>query len=462
MQLITIVDILKGNFIGKECSIGGWVRSLRKGKKFSFMVINDGSCHKDLQIVIDETIESYDTITSLTMGYSLVISGKIVASKGGKQDIEMHADSVSIMGTVSKDYPLQKNKLPLEFLREHLHLRARTSTISAIMRIRHHLSLATHKFFSNKNFYYLHTPILTSIDAEGAGEMFSVTTFNLDNLPLVDGKVDYNKDYFKKLVNLCVTGQLHAEAIALGMRAVYTFGPTFRSENSNTSRHLSEFWMIEPEVAFMDLKGNIDLAIEYIKYLINYALVSCPDEMHFLLSRDPTLDNHYKKLEKIVNSPFQVVSYTEAISLLKDTKKKFEFPVNWGSELQSEHERFLTEEYFKAPVVVIDYPKDCKAFYMKQNDDGKTVAAMDVLLEGVGEIIGGSQREDDIEKLKLRMQELNMKQEPLNWYLDLRRFGSVPHSGFGLGFERAISFITGIKNVKDVIAFPLTPGSCNF
>lgn len=472
-----IKSVLKeeGVRVGQNVFVSGWIQSIRKSKTFCFVVLNDGSCQNPLQIIVDDTLKEYESISKLLVGSCLGVEGELAASQGKGQSVELKALRVIIYGETNEDYPLQKKATSLEFLRENAHLRARTKLFSAIFRVRHHLAMATHKFFSDEGFYYLNSPILTAVDAEGAGEMFSVTKFDLKKageLPKIKGSssLDFSQDYFGKETSLCVTGQLEAECFALGMGKVYTFGPTFRAENSNTSRHLSEFWMIEPEAAFMDLEGNAALATKYVKYLIQYAFDHAHDELEAIQSylkfssksSGETYEDNRKVLENVVQADFVQITYTQAIDILESTKKKFEFPVSWGAELQSEHERFLTEEHFKSPVIVTDYPKDCKAFYMKQNDDNETVRAMDVLVPGIGEIIGGSQREENLEKLQSRIKELGMNPEPLWWYLDLRKFGSAPHSGFGLGFERAIQYITGMKNIRDVIAFPRTPKNCDF
>lgn len=444
----------------KSFQVAGWVKSLRKSKKFAFLVLNDGSCFQDLQIIVDADLPNYENATSVSTGYCVKVEGKVVQS-GGRQALEMQASSVEIVGTVPEDYPLQKKSTSLEFLRENAHLRARTNTLSAVFRVRHQLCMATHDFFNKKGYYYIHTPIVTASDCEGAGELFRVSTLNAENPPRTDkGEVNFSEDYFGKQTFLCVSGQLEAESLALSLGGVYTFGPTFRSENSNTPRHLAEFWMVEPEVAFADLEDIAALGAEYIQYLISWALKHCPDEIAFF-------EKQYKEglvetLNHVVSSEFKKITYTEAVEILQNSGEKFEFPVAWGSDLQTEHERFLTEKHFNSPVIVTDYPKEIKAFYMKQSDDGKTVRAMDILVPGVGEIIGGSQREDDLEKLKKRIQEMNLPEKEYWWYLDLRRFGSAPHSGFGLGLERAVMYITGMSNIRDVIPFPRFPKSVEF
>jgi len=467
----TIKELFANKPIGERATIAGWVRSVRNSKAFSFIVLNDGSCQGVLQIVADASMEGYENVSSLNIGSCVQFVGQIVESQGKGQSIELQADTVHVYGGTGADYPLQKKATSLEFLREQAHLRPRTNLFGAVFRVRHSLAMATHKFFDDLGFYYLNSPILTAVDAEGAGEMFNVTTMNLEKLPMSDkGSVDYSNDYFGKPTSLCVTGQLEGECFAMGMGAVYTFGPTFRAENSNTPRHLSEFWMIEPEVAFMDLEGNADLAAKYVRYLIQYAFDNVPEELEALQKyhqfaakgTKETYENHLQVLEKVKDSKFERITYTDAIDILNKSGQKFDFKPEWGVELQTEHERFLAEMHSKGPVTVTDYPRDCKAFYMKQNDDGKTVRAMDVLVPGVGEIIGGSQREEDIGKIQKRMSEMGMDPDPLWWYLDLRKFGTAPHSGFGLGFERALRYITGMKNIRDVIPFPRTPKNCDF
>lgn len=457
-----IKDILKMQPAEQEVHIQGWVRSIRKGKKFSFLVINDGSTQTDMQIVADQSIEGYEAGTAVATGAAMSIIGKLVASQGQGQSMEVHASKLHVYGGVDESYPLQKKATSLEFLREQAHLRIRTQTFGAIFRVRHALAMATHDFFRDRGFFYIHTPIITAVDAEGAGEMFGVTTLDRSAPPRDDrGGVDFSKDYFAKETSLCVTGQLEAECYAMGLGSVYTFGPTFRSENSNTPRHLAEFWMIEPEVAFATLDDVADLARDYIQHLIAHALKECQAELEFLHQREESATNK-QILETVRDSAFKKITYTEAMQILSKSGHSFEFPTDWGCELQTEHERYLTDVHFKGPVIVTDYPKDVKAFYMKLNPDQKTVRAMDVLVPGVGEIIGGSQREDNLDLLVSRMDAMGMNKEPLWWYLDLRRWGSVPHAGFGLGFERAIMYITGMTNIRDVIPFPRTPRHCDF
>jgi asparaginyl-tRNA synthetase len=460
---LLIKKVFESKPVDQTIVVRGWIKSLRQSKKFSFMVLNDGSTQKDLQIVVDAVLPNYEEVSKLTMGSSVEVTGLLVASQG-KQPVEMQAKNVKIYCANSEEYPLQKKETSLEYLREIAHLRSRTNTFSAVFRLRHTLAQATHEFFTNENFFYLHTPIITASDAEGAGEMFRLSTLPLDKLPRTDkGGIDFSKDYFGRETFLSVSGQLEAETFAVGgLGRVYTFGPTFRSENSNTARHLSEFWMVEPEAAFFTLEDNARLATQYVKHLIKKALEQCPEELEFLASR--YAPENLKTLEHVLHSDFEMVTYTNAINILTESAKthKFEFPVSWGMDLQTEHERFLAEQYFKRPTIVTDYPKDIKAFYMKQNDDGKTVRAMDVLVPGVGELIGGSQREDNLEKLVRRMEEMKMDTQNYWWYLDLRKYGSVPHAGFGLGFERAVMYISGMSNIRDVIPFPRTPKNAEF
>ena len=461
MSRTPIRKIFSDKITGENFTVKGWVRSVRKSKKFSFMVINDGTTQLSLQAIVDADLSNYEAVSSLLIGSSVSITGTLVESRG-KQPVEMQAKSVEIIQATDESYPLQKKATSLEFLREQAHLRPRTQTFGAVFRVRHALAMATHEFFSDRGFYYLNSPIISAVDGEGAGEMFKVSTLDLAKVPVKNGKADHTDDYFGKEVSLCVTGQLEGECYALALGSVYTFGPTFRAENSNTTRHLSEFWMIEPEVAFADLNEIAGLATDYIKHLIKRALEKCPDEMEFLATREGAPEGLIEMLTHVRDSDFIRITYTEAVDILGKSGKKFEYPCTWGAELQTEHERFLTEEHFKMPVIVTDYPKEFKAFYMKQNDDGKTVRAMDVLVPGIGEIIGGSQREDDITKLEARMDHDKMDKSGYWWYLDLRRYGSVPHAGFGLGFERAIMYITGMSNIRDAIPFPRTPKNCDF
>lgn len=460
---LLIKKVFEARPVDQVVTVKGWIKSLRNSKKFSFMVLNDGSTQKDLQIIVDATLSNYEEVSKLTLGSSVAVEGLVVASQG-KQPIEMQAKGVRIYCANSEDYPLQKKETSLEYLREIAHLRSRTNTFSAVFRLRHVLAQATHEFFTKENFHYLHTPVITASDAEGAGEMFRLSTLNLDKLPRTDkGAIDFKQDYFGRETFLTVSGQLEAETYAVGgLGRVYTFGPTFRSENSNTSRHLSEFWMIEPEAAFFDLDDNAQLATDYVKHLIRSAIEKAPEELEFLASR--YAPENMKTLEHVMNSPFEKVTYTNAIDILtkEALSAKFEHQVKWGIDLQTEHERFLAEQYFKRPTIVTDYPKDIKAFYMKQNDDGKTVRAMDVLVPGVGELIGGSQREENYDRLVKRMEEMKMDTSNYWWYLDLRKYGSVPHAGFGLGFERAVMYISGMTNIRDVIPFPRTPKNAEF
>lgn len=470
MSRIQIGKIFKDKIVDTDVTIKGWIRSVRNSKKFSFLVVYDGSSQKPIQVVADEVLANYAEVASLITGSSVAITGRLVMGGGKVPTIEMQAKEVHIYQKTDETYPLQKKATSLEFLREQAHLRIRTNLFGAVMRVRHHLAMATHKFFSDRGFYYLNSPIISGVDAEGAGEMFTISTLasDISKAPKTkEGKLDFSRDYFGKETFLAVTGQLEGECYAMGLGSIYTFGPTFRSENSNTARHLSEFWMIEPEVAFADLDEVASLGTDYIKYLIAYAIEHCEDELNFLFTREESTapENHMETLKHVRDSEFARITYTEAMEILAKVDpavKKFEYEVGWGKELQTEHERYLAEVHFKKPVIVTDYPKEFKAFYMKLNPDGKTVRAMDILVPGVGEIIGGSQREDDLAKLTKRMDELNMSQEPLWWYLDLRRFGSVPHAGFGLGFERAIMYITGMNNIRDVIPFPRTPKNCDF
>lgn len=461
------MDLLKdiyGDFrayIGKTAEITGWVRSLRVSKNFGFIVLYDGTFFKTIQIVFEDNLNNFAELSKVTIGSSLKIGGTIVESPGANQDFELKASSVEIINIADQDFPIQKKRHTLEFLRTIAHLRPRTNTFAAVFRIRSLLAFAIHKFFVEKGFVYIHTPIITGSDAEGAGEMFKVTTLDLLNVPVdEDKKVDYSKDFFGKDTNLTVSGQLAVENFCWAYRNVYTFGPTFRAENSNTQRHASEFWMIEPEMAFADINDNMQVAEDMIKNIFKYILENAPEEMEFFEKFiEPGV---ISKIEAIVNSEFKRITYTEAIEILEKSGEKFDFPVKWGIDLQTEHERYLTENHFDAPVFVIDYPKEIKAFYMKLNKDKKTVSAMDLLVPGVGEIIGGSQREEDHATLKKRIEEMGLDEEDYWWYLDLRRFGSVVHSGFGLGFERLIMYLTGMKNIRDVIPFPRTPNNAEF
>jgi len=462
MKRKKIKELLSSQKIGEEVLVKGWVRTKRTGKNIVFIALNDGSTIKNIQIVVDTSIFDEDLLKEINTGASLAVKGTLVESMGQGQNVEIKAESIELYGKCDAEtYPLQKKGHSMEFLREIAHLRPRTNTFSAVLRIRHAMAFAIHKYFNDKGFYYLHTPIITSSDAEGAGEMFHVTTFDLANVPLNEDKtVNFSDDFFGKPTNLTVSGQLEGELGALALGEIYTFGPTFRAENSNTPRHLAEFWMIEPEMAFYDLNDNMDLAEDFLKYLIRYALENCEDDLEFL--NKMIQKGLIERLNFVLQNKFVRMTYTEAVDILVKADKKWEYPISWGKDLQAEHERYLVEEYFKKPVIITDYPKTIKAFYMKLNDDGKTVKAMDVLFPGIGEIIGGSQREEDYEKLKNRIRELGLPEEDLWWYLETRKFGTAPHSGFGLGFERLIVFITGMSNIRDVIPFPRTPKNAEF
>ena len=462
MKRTKIVDIFNPGLIGSEVTVMGWVRTRRGNKHVQFLAINDGSTIKNIQVVADMARFTDDDLRGITTGSSVAVTGQLVESMGKGQTCEIQAATITLFGTADPEtYPLQKKGHTLEFLREKAHLRPRTNTFGAILRVRSTLAFAIHKFFNERGFFYLNTPLITASDCEGAGAMFQVTTLDLNNLPKTeDGKVDFSADFFGKPTALTVSGQLEGELGATALGAIYTFGPTFRAENSNTPRHLSEFWMIEPEMAFYDITDNMDLAEDFIKYCVNYALDNCMDDLEFLAQMyDPELIN---RLRHVVEEKFVRLTYTEGVRILEESGHKFEFPVYWGADLQSEHERFLVEEHFKRPVILTDYPKEIKAFYMKQNPDGKTVRAMDVLFPKIGEIIGGSEREADYDKLYTRIEELGIPMKDMWWYLDTRRFGSVPHSGFGLGFERLVLFVTGMTNIRDVIPFPRTPNNAEF
>ncbi|HOA97493.1 asparagine--tRNA ligase [Acetivibrio saccincola] len=449
-------------YIDSNIVVAGWVRTIRDSKAFGFIELNDGTFFKNLQVVFeDEKIDNFKEIAKLPVGSAIIVHGKLVETPGAKQPFEIKADKIEIEGLSQPDYPLQKKRHSFEFLRTIAHLRPRTNTFSAVFRIRSLAAYAIHKFFQDRGFVYVHTPIITGSDAEGAGKMFRVTTLDLDNVPRQeDGSIDYSEDFFGRETNLTVSGQLEGETYAMAFRNIYTFGPTFRAENSNTPRHAAEFWMVEPEMAFADLNDNMEVAEDMLKYIIKYCMENAPEEMEFFNNFvDKGL---FDRLNNVVNSDFVRITYTEAIDILLESKEKFEYPVKWGCDLQTEHERYLTEKVFKKPVFVTDYPKDIKAFYMKLNDDNKTVAAMDLLVPGVGEIIGGSQREDRVEVLQQRMKELNLKEEEYWWYVDLRKYGGTRHAGFGLGFERAIMYITGMTNIRDVIPFPRTVNNAEF
>ncbi|TAH27478.1 MAG: asparagine--tRNA ligase [Cytophagales bacterium] len=462
MNRIKVKDLLTSTAFETTVLVKGWVRTKRGNKNVSFIALNDGSIIHNIQVVVDLSIISEDSIKNVTTGACIAVVGKIVSSQGKGQSVEIIAQSIELYGGSDPEtYPLQKKGHSLEFLREIAHLRPRTNTFGAVLRIRHAMAFAVHKFFNDKGFCYIHTPIITGSDAEGAGAMFQVTSLDLNQLPKdSQGAIDYKQDFFGKPTNLTVSGQLEGELAAMALSEIYTFGPTFRAENSNTTRHLAEFWMIEPEVAFNELVDNMNLAEEFLKYLINYALQHCPDDLAFL---NEMYDKELlERLKLVTNNDFQRVTYTEGVEILKNSGHKFEYKVEWGTDLQSEHERYLVEKHFKKPVILVDYPKDIKAFYMKMNEDGKTVRAMDVLFPGIGEIIGGSQREDDYDKLLTRIKQMNIHEEQLWWYLETRKFGSCPHAGFGLGFERLILFITGMANIRDVIPFPRTPMNAEF
>ena len=462
MTRTKIKDIFDPSLIGTEVDVKGWVRTRRGNKNVQFVALNDGSSVKNLQIVFDLTKFSDDDLRPVTTGSAIHVTGRLVESQGKGQSCEVQADTLEIYGTADPEaYPLQKKGHTMEFLREKAHLRPRTATFGAVLRIRSALAFAIHKFFNERGFFYLHTPLITASDCEGAGAMFQVTTLPLSDLPRNEqGDVDYTKDFFGKPTALTVSGQLEGELGATALGAIYTFGPTFRAENSNTPRHLSEFWMIEPEIAFYDIDDNMQLAEDFVKYCIQYALDNCRDDIDFLAEHfDKGL---VERLEFVLHNDFKRLTYTEGVEILKASGRKFQFPVEWGIDLQSEHERYLVEEHFKRPVILTDYPRDIKAFYMKQNDDGRTVRAMDVLFPNIGEIIGGSEREADYDKLLARIEELHIPMKDMWWYLDTRRFGTVPHSGFGLGFERLVLFVTGMTNIRDVIPFPRTPGNAEF
>ncbi|MGN1329881.1 MAG: asparagine--tRNA ligase [Clostridia bacterium] len=462
-NFILIKDLYRNTekYINNSVTISGWVRTVRDSKTFGFIEINDGSFFKNIQVVFTDSLENFEEIKKLTISSSIIVKGTLVKTENAKQPFEIQASEVEIFNQASSDYPLQKKRHTFEYLRTISHLRPRTNTFNAAFRVRSVLSFAIHKFFQERGFVYVHTPIITSSDAEGAGEMFTVTSCDLNNLPKDDkDKMDYSKDFFGRPAHLTVSGQLDVETYAFAFRNVYTFGPTFRAENSNTVKHAAEFWMIEPEICFADLADDMDLAEDMLKYVIKDVLENAPEEMEFFDKFvSPGL---LERLNNVINSDFGRISYTDAIKELEKNNSNFEFPVEWGTDIQTEHERYLSEVVFGKPVFVTDYPMDIKAFYMKQNNDGKTVAATDLLVPGIGELIGGSQREDNLEKLENRMNELGLNKEDYWWYLDLRRYGSITHSGFGLGFERLMMYITGIPNIRDVIPFPRTPNNCEF
>lgn len=477
---VKIKHLLESGKVGEQVTLMGWVRTKRSNKYVSFIALNDGSTINNYQVVADPTILSEEILRKITTGACIKVIGEIVASQGAGQSSELQAIQIEVLGEADPEkYPLQPKKHSLEFLREIAHLRMRTNTFGAVFRVRHALAFAVHQYFNEKGFFYIHTPIITASDAEGAGETFKVTTLNLKNPPLTEeGYIDYKKDFFEREANLTVSGQLEGELAAMALSEIYTFGPTFRAENSNTTRHLAEFWMIEPEMAFYDAEDNQDLAEDFLQKVISYALQNCSDDLDFLDKRAAEEDAGKKadqrnemglldRLKFVTENKFERITYTEAIDILKNStpnkKKKFTYLIdNWGVDLQSEHERFLVEKHFKKPVILTDYPKEIKSFYMRQNEDGKTVAAMDILFPGIGEIVGGSQREERLENLTRRMDELNIPKEEMWWYLDTRKFGATPHAGFGLGFERLVQFVTGMGNIRDVIAFPRTPGNAEF
>ena len=458
-KLVTVKEIFKDRekYLDKDIAVGGWVRSVRDSRTFGFIVLNDGSFFETLQIVYHDDLENFAAISKLNVGSAIIVRGKLVATPEAKQPFEIQAAQIDVEGASTPDYPLQKKRHTMEYLRTMTHLRQRTNTFQAVFRVRSILAYAIHKFFQDRGFVYVHTPIITSSDCEGAGEMFQVTTLDLDRIAK-EGKVDYTKDFFGKQTFMTVSGQLDVETFCMSFRNVYTFGPTFRAENSNTTRHAAEFWMIEPEIAFGDLEDVMDLEESMLKYIISYVLENAPEEMKFF---DSFIEKGLiERLHGIINNDFARITYTDAVELLKKHNDKFENKVEWGCDLQTEHERYLTEKVYGKPVFVTDYPKEIKAFYMKQNEDGKTVAAVDCLVPGVGEIMGGSQREDDYDKLLARINELGLDPESYGFYLDLRRYGSVRHSGFGLGFERAVMYLTGMQNIRDVLPFPRTVGNC--
>ncbi len=461
MELTSIRSLFreKEKYLDKVVTVGGWLRSVRDSKTFGFLVVNDGTFFEPLQIVYADKLDNFAEISKLNVGAAVIVTGKLVATPNAKQPFEIQAEEVVVEGESAPDYPLQKKRHSFEYLRSISHLRPRTNTFQAVFRVRSLIAYAIHKFFQEREFVYVHTPLITGSDCEGAGEMFRVTTLDMENLPMTkEGKIDYTKDFFNKETNLTVSGQLNGETYAMAFKNIYTFGPTFRAENSNTTRHAAEFWMIEPEIAFADLKDDMMLAESMLKYIISYVLENAPEEMEFF---NKFVDKGLlERLQHVVNSDFGHVTYTEAIELLEKHNDEFEYKVSWGVDLQTEHERYLTEEIFKRPVFVTDYPKEIKAFYMKMNEDGKTVAAMDCLVPGIGEIIGGSQREDDYEKLAGRMEECNLNKEDYDFYLDLRKYGTARHAGFGLGFERCVMYLTGMQNIRDVIPFPRTVNNC--
>lgn len=462
MDLISVRELFKNTsaYADKEITVGGWVRANRKSKQFGFISLNDGTYFTPVQVVYTDAMENFQEISKVNIGAALIITGKLLLTPDAPQPFEIQAASVVVEGQSTGDYPMQKKRHSVEFLRTMPHLRPRTNLFQAVFRVRSLAAYAIHKFFQERDFVYVHTPLITGSDCEGAGEMFQVTTLDLNNVPKTeDGKVDFSKDFFGKPTNLTVSGQLNGETFAMAFKNIYTFGPTFRAENSNTTRHAAEFWMIEPEIAFADLDDDMRLAEDMIKYIISYVLEHAPEEMAFFNERVDT--GLLERLNHVLNSDFGRITYTDAVKILEEHNDRFDYPVHWGSDLQTEHERFLTEEVFKRPVFVTDYPKDIKAFYMKLNPDGKTVAAMDCLVPGIGEIIGGSQREDNYDTLVQRMHECGLKEKDYQFYLDLRKYGSTRHAGFGLGFERCVMYLTGISNIRDVLPFPRTVGNCD-
>ncbi len=463
MENILIRELFKNSekYYTKEIKVSGWVRTVRDSKTFGFIELNDGSFFKNLQIVFDNTLDNFNEICKLSISSSIIVTGIFTKTENAKQDFELKATKLDIVDVSNPEYPLQKKRHTVEYLRTIAHLRPRTNTFNAVFRVRSVLSYAIHKFFQERDFVYVHTPIITGSDCEGAGEMFNLNTFDLNNVPKTeDGEVDFSKDFFSKPAHLTVSGQLNVETYAFAFRNVYTFGPTFRAENSNTVKHAAEFWMIEPEICFADLKDDMDLAEDMLKYVIKYVLEHCPEEMEFF---NKFIDKDLlSRLNNVLNSDFGRITYTDAVKELEKHNNEFEFPVSWGIDLQTEHERYLSEKIFGKPVFVTDYPTEIKAFYMKQNSDGKTVAAADLLAPGIGEIIGGSQREDNLDILQEKIRKLELNEKDYWWYLDLRKYGSAPHSGFGLGFERLMMYITGMGNIRDVIPFPRTPKNCEF
>ena len=461
MELVTVRELFKNReqYLDQKITVGGWIRSIRDSKTFGFMVVNDGTFFEPVQVVYADKLDNFETICKLNVGAAVIVTGEVKVTPEMKQPFEIHAQEVIIEGESTPDYPLQKKRHSFEYLRTISHLRPRTNTFQAVFRVRSLTAYAIHKFFQERDFVYVHTPLITGSDCEGAGEMFQVTTMDLNDVPKKDGAVDFSQDFFGKPTNLTVSGQLNGETYAMAFKNIYTFGPTFRAENSNTTRHAAEFWMIEPEIAFADLKDNMMLAESMLKYVISYVLENAPEEMAFF---NQFVDKGLiERLEHVVNSDFGCITYTDAIAELEKHNDEFDYKVFWGCDLQTEHERYLTEKIFKRPVFVTDYPKEIKAFYMKLNEDGKTVAAMDCLVPGIGEIIGGSQREDDYEILRNRMAECGLHEEDYGFYLDLRKYGSARHAGFGLGFERCVMYLTGMGNIRDVIPFPRTVGNCD-